>query len=102
MMERLVSWYLLIHFTFFPTDAIAVVDDFVDFGITFVESKLGPVEPIGDIYLGVVNTLCQTYLDEFNMAWAAIGFVLVFSVPMMIAACCLESVFRRRVSIAGT
>ena len=77
-------------------DAIAVVDDFVDFGITFVESKLGPVEPIGDIYLGVVNTLCHTYLDEFNMAWAAIGFVLVFSVPMMISACCLESIFRRR------
>ena len=58
------------------TDAIAVVDDFVVFGITFVNSTLGPVEPIGDIYLGIVNTLCQTYLDEFNMAWAAIGFVL--------------------------
>ena len=58
------------------TDAIAVVDGFVKFGIEFVESKLGPVEPIGDIYLGVVNTLCHTYLDEFNMAWAAIGFIL--------------------------
>ena len=68
------------------TDAIEVVDGFVDYGIDFVTTELGPVEPVGDIYLGVVNTLCHTFLDEFNMAWAAIGFVLVFSIPMMVAA----------------
>ena len=72
-----------------------VVNDYADFCIAFFEDELAPVQPIGDIYLGFVNLACHTILDEFNMAWAAIGFVLLFSVPMVIGASYLESVSRK-------
>ena len=71
------------------------VDEYVIFAANFFECGVAPVKPIGDMYAGFVNAMCHTLLDEFNMAWVAMGFALLFSIPMMFSASLLESVFRR-------
>ena len=72
-----------------------LVDEFLNFSITFFTRDLGNTTALVNIYLGFRNTMCYTILDEFNMAWAAIGFVILFSVPLVISASFLESVLRR-------
>lgn len=76
-------------------NTIGVVDEFVAFGIEFVEEKLGKTEPVYHVYGGMFNLMCNTFTDTFNMAWAGLGLTLLFAIPMLISACCLECVFRK-------
>ena len=73
-----------------------LLDEFLDFSITFFKRDLANTTALANMYLGFLNTMCYSILDEFNMLWAALGLIILCSVPLVIGASYLESDPRRK------
>ena len=73
-----------------------LLDEFLDFSITFFKRDLANTTALANMYSGFLNTICYSILDEFNMLWAALGLVILCSVPLVIGASFLESDPRRK------